>query len=178
MSGRRQTPKKPTPERLRRRALHYLERFATSRSHLRFVLLRRAGREAEHHDIEPGQLAEWVDCLVADLERIGLLNDRLYGEQLLERFLARGHSLRLSGQKLRQKGIGSDLIDALLLNVEDTSDEDAAMALARRKRIGPWRRGEGNQDVKRKELAILARAGFAYAIARGIVETDAIESDG
>lgn len=136
------------------------------------MLLRRAGREAAHHEIAIDCLTEWVDKMLDDFERIGLLNDRLYAEQQFDSLIARGHSLKLVSQKLRQKGLGSDLIETLLAAADDDLNRQAAFALARRKRIGPWRRGEVDPNVKRKELAMFARAGFSYGIAREIIEAD------
>jgi regulatory protein len=45
----------------------------------------------------------------------------------------------------------------------------AAHALARRKRLGPYRTGD-RAAFREKDLAAFARAGFGFAIARRIVD--------
>jgi regulatory protein len=47
----------------------------------------------------------------------------------------------------------------------------AAIALARRRGLGPYRKKEG-AAVRDKDVASLARAGFSYDIARKVVDAD------
>ena len=49
------------------------------------------------------------------------------------------------------------------------TDRAAALLMARRRRIGPWRTGVDSPELRRKELAILARGGFSYGVARDVV---------
>lgn len=172
MSGQSKPIKKPHPARLRARALHYLERFATSRAHLRFVLLRRSRPEAEHHGIDLTALASWIDDLLEDFERVGYLNDQIYAEQLSDRLMARGHSPKMVRQKLRQKGLAGALIDGLFADEQGSLDRQTAITLARRKRMGPWRTVPLDQSRERKELGMFARAGFSYRTAREIIDAE------
>jgi len=165
--------KRPTPERLRRRALHYLERFATSRAHLRTVLLRRATREAAEHGIDVVELAEQVDSLLDDLERVGLLDDRLFAAAKAQSLLQRGFALRRLRATLRQKGIAADLCDEIIAGLQqDRSDldGDAAERFAQRRRLGPWRLRPIDESGRKRELSAFARAGFSYDTARRIVD--------
>lgn len=166
--------KRPTPERLRRRALHYLERFAASRAHLRTVLIRRAEREALEHGVEGATLTQQVDRLLDDLERIGLLDDRLYARSKAQSLLERGYGLRRVQAALRQKGIEaglcSEVVD-LIRQEHDDVDMDAADRFAQRRRLGRWRSRPIDDAGRRRELSALARAGFSYEIARRIVDT-------
>jgi regulatory protein len=63
--------------------------------------------------------------------------------------------------------------------VEGDMDLAAAKALARRRRLGPWR-ATGRAEHRDRDLAVLGRAGFPYAIARRVVDApspDEIEED-
>jgi regulatory protein len=75
------------------------------------------------------------------------------------------------------KGVSEDAIDAALESVfekEIDPDRRAAIAYARRRRIGPWRK-DNRDTFQERDLAALGRQGFAYGIARWIVEADSSE---
>lgn len=169
--------KKPNPERLRRRAFFYLQRFGTSRAHLHEILSRRASREASHFELDMSQVESWIVELLDDLERLGLLNDEAYAGQLFRRLTRQGKSSRQVRAALQAKGLAKAIIDNLFAESSPQLELQAALRLAERKRLGPWRTGEVDAIGKRKELAAFARAGFGYAIAQMIVERDRDELD-
>ena len=51
----------------------------------------------------------------------------------------------------------------------------AAAALARRRRLGPFRRPGEREERRDKDLAALARVGFSYAVARRVIEAPSPE---
>jgi regulatory protein len=64
---------------------------------------------------------------------------------------------------LRAKGVSRDTIEAA---IGETIDElEQARRFVARKRLGSLRRGGMTPESRRKDLASLARAGFAYAVA-------------
>lgn len=89
----------------------------------------------------------------------------------------RGNSSRIIRAKLKQKGLGGDIIDQALAALSD-DDEDpertAAIRFARRRRLGPFSlcRSENNskETQREKHLAAMARAGFSYGIARHVID--------
>lgn len=72
-SGRSRPPKPLTPERLRKAALAYLERYAASTEQLRRVLARRLQRAAAAGVAEVG--AAEIEAELARLTAAGLLDD-------------------------------------------------------------------------------------------------------
>ena len=42
--------------------------------------------------------------------------------------------------------------------------------MARRRRLGPYRPAEARKDQRLRDLATMARAGFAYDVARKVVD--------
>jgi regulatory protein len=48
----------------------------------------------------------------------------------------------------------------------------AAAAFARKRRIGPWRSPAERADRREKDLAAMARAGFAYRVVRLVMDAD------
>ena len=170
--------RRPTPARLRNRALAYLERFPTARAHLRRVLLRRAAPEAQAHEVALDALEADVDALLNDLERLGLLDDRRFAEAKARTLLERGRAPGRVRQTLRAKGVGTDTAAAALDSVEEReglNEWQAIVAYARRRRLGPFRRGEPSPETLTRELAALGRAGFAYGPARRLVEATDVE---
>lgn len=168
--------RKLTPASLRNAALHHLERFATSTANLRRVLLRKLERAARvHPDTDREAAARWIEDLLADLARQGLLDDRLYAEGRVTALRRRGDSSRSVRGKLRRKGLDENLIETLLDGEGETSEVRAAAALARRRRLGPWRTPALREEAREKDLATLARAGFSYDVARRVVDAETPE---
>ena len=142
-------------------ALRYLARYAASRAAVRRVLERRAMRYQIDFD------AAQVEAVLDDLERIGLLDDRAFGQNRARSLQARGRSLRRIRAELADKGIARQAVDDAVASLGADAEMKAAMALARRRRLGPWRQGEPD---RLRELTILARAGFAFGLARRVVD--------
>jgi regulatory protein len=174
---RRPGPKPATPQRLEAIALFHLERFASSSTNLKRVLMRRVQRSAQLHGTDPIAGAAVVDALVERFVRSGLLDDKLYAEARAARLHRRGASARKIAASLAEKGIDRELIGATL--DEDDSDTGhtarpggdlaAAAALARRRRLGPYRLPEKREEFRQKDLGTLARAGFARAVAERVL---------
>lgn len=175
---RRRGPRKATPDYLHRAALHYLERYQSSAENLRRVLLRKVQRSAMAHGTDAEAGAADVDRLIARFESAGLLDDTTYAEARTASLHRRGVSRRGIAMKLRQKGVDPDTIDAALdelAEIEPEPDLAAAVAYARRRRLGPWRR-EGREAAREKDLAALARQGFGYDTARLVIEAEDADS--
>lgn len=195
------TPAKPIPAkpataaRLERVALHYLERYAASEAMVRQVLLRRVDRAvaAGLTEVEAGRAA--VVDVIAKLHRLGYLNDAAFARMRAASLSRRGKSPRAVRETLRQKGVDPDMIeDALGDLAQDAGGDDAAsgesalalaaaIALARRRRLGPFRapslnphteggRQETPEQRRTRDLAALARAGFPFDIARQVIDGD------
>ncbi len=49
-------------------------------------------------------------------------------------------------------------------------EQRAAAALARRRRLGPYRAAEDRKDHRLRDLAAMARAGFAYDVAKKVID--------
>jgi len=169
-------PRKATPQSLHNAALFYLQRFATSAENLRRVLIRRVERSVRAHQTDREEGLAAVDDLIVRFRRSGLLDDRAYAEARARTLRAKGMPSCVVRGKLRQKGVAEDDVDAGLAAVDgDTDDADfvAAVNFARRRRLGPFRRaevvGEARPETGEKDLAILARAGFRYDVARRIL---------
>jgi regulatory protein len=164
---------KLTPERLWRRALAYLQRYAATEASLRRVLTRRALREAEAGGPDSAALAAMVDATVARAREQRLVSDLAFAEARVRRLVARGRSPAAIRAALALKGVEEGVVGQALRRVaEEQGDPDlgAAVAFARRRRLGPWRRGSPLPEAAERELAAMARAGFSFRIARRVID--------
>lgn len=157
-------PKKITATYLHNYALFYLERFASTSAHLKTVLMRRVYKSVYFHgEPEMSQAENWVDDLVARFVKTGLVNDEIYAKGRTQSLRRSGNSRRQITAKLVQKGLGTDTIDQAIETVDEETGHDAelqaALRYVRRRRLGC------NPERHQKDMAALARAGFAYDIA-------------
>lgn len=167
-------PRKIDLRYLENAALYYLQRYATSSANLKNVLGRKIARGCAHHGQDPAPFVAALDQLVARYQQTGLLNDIVYAEGRVQALRRQGLSRQAIRQKLSLKGLGPAEIDHALQQIDATASDDsrdaelaAARTLARRKKIGPWRRAPlADPRDGQKELAAMARAGFSYDIAR------------
>lgn len=174
----RRSAKPPTPERLKRRALYYLERFAASRAHLGHVLARRALRDAAALDLPEAPVRDAIETLLGELERLGLLDDRAYAEARARRLAEKGKPPRRIAQDLASRGVDRALATAATRALEAESPNlelETAIAFARRRRLGPFAREAGGGRPPEKALAAFARAGFSSAVARRILAAASID---
>ncbi len=173
--------RKVTAQYLENAALYYLGRFSAASGHLRQLLVRRVDRSAKAHDTDPVLGREMVDKLIARFLASGLLDDAAYAAGKAKSLRRRGASRSVIAQKLRAKRVAPDQIAGAVGAadadaIEDGEDAEllAAWRLARRKRIGPYRRNTDDRaELRMKDLAALARGGFSYDVARRVIDGDA-----
>lgn len=175
--ARRRRGRPLTSARLEKAALAYLQRFATSTANFRQVMMRRVARSARLHGTEPEEGAGWVEALIARYEAAGLLDDKGYAEARVQTLRARGGSARAIRAKLAAKGVPAPLVERALAAVAEDgpgrggdADLAAALAFARRRRLGPWRVAGARAARRARDLAALARAGFGYDLARRVID--------
>lgn len=168
-------------------ALRYLERYAASVAQLRRVLQERVRRAVAAGVGNAEQGAVWVAALLARYQASGLLNDTAFAETKTASLRRRGASQRKIQGWLAERGVAAaDIRRALDVEATEQGAEAggadngeegqgspevrAAWALARRRRLGPFRPPEQRRERRLKDLAVLARAGFSGTIARQVID--------
>jgi len=154
-------------------ALGYLERFASSAENLRRVLRRRVRRRTS--DTETVQrAAALIDELVERYRKSGIIDDAAYAAARARGRLARGEPLRRIAAGLAAKGVAAEdraaALDALRETAPDP-DLAAACAFARRRRLGPYRRGPAHHKTadRNRDLGSFARAGVGRREAEAVL---------
>ncbi len=181
----------PDAGRLQERALAHLSRYAATEAGLRRVLHRfidRWLRLAEEAGVDGARQAassarEAAGLVVARLAEGGTVNDAAFAESRARRLQKSGRSRRAVAAHLTAKGVSAETVRAVLpdAGAEEGADElAAALAFARRRRIGPFRRSAEPPDAEAafRELGMLARAGFPQDVARAalVMERAAAEA--
>jgi regulatory protein len=168
---RRRRPRQITPEYLEKAALFYLERYASSSANLKAVLMRKVWRAERESEVDREAAEGWIEAVVAKFESAGLLDDRAYAEMRVMSLRRQGESARSIRQKLAAKGVDGDTIDCALDQDEDENDDlVAAIAYARRRRLGPFHTGGERAARREKDLAALARKGFGLDTCRAVID--------
>ena len=176
----------PTPQNLANVALYYLGRYAASEAALRRVLTNRLRRVTMQNsefvkDVERQRvLHSAIETIIATHIKTGALNDAAFAEAKASSLRRQGRSRRAIRQKLCAKGIAGETIATALRQSDDGAEAEeaewnAALALARRRKLGPFRKTPADADRRRKDFAALARAGFSADIARRVLKTEAPE---
>ncbi|MGC2855001.1 regulatory protein RecX [Novispirillum sp. DQ9] len=182
--GAAAAPRKITKARLHNIALHHLERFSASGEGLRRVLERRVFKAGRAGAEVPEEAPAWIAEILDTLRRQGYLDDARFADSTARSLAARGQSLRAIRQRLAAKGVARDHVDAALARLaedlvpagEDAAQADpdmaAAVAYARRRRLGPWRPPEVRADFRQKDMAALARRGFSADVTRRLLDAE------
>lgn len=171
-----------TTDALEKAALAYLERYASSVENLRRVLMRRVTRAARAGTIEPAEGRARVDATVRKMEARRLLDDAAYAGMKARSLSRQGRSRAVIAQRLAAKGVGKEAVGGALdgLAADGETDLAAALRWAKRRRLGPFRAAAERRERRERDLAALGRAGFAYEIARRVVDAptpEAIEEE-
>ena len=169
-------------------ALHYLARYAATEAGLLRVLERRIDRWARvalAAATDPDAITAQVSVakqeargVVARLAEAGAVNDTVFAESRMRSLTRAGRSRRAIGAHLAAKGVGAAALRHMLQDCATDTEFAAALVLARRRRIGPFRGGDPpDAEGRRRELAIFARAGFPQSVAARALDTEASEAE-
>ncbi len=166
-----------TAKYLQNAATFYLERYPSTAEGLRRVLNRRVAKARMLEAPVMENVKQAIDVIVARFVDAGVIDDKAFAQTKARSLHRRGTSSRVTRQKLKMAGVSGDTLDEAMegLGVElDATpaqrEQRAAAALARRRRLGPYRPAEARKDNRLRDLATMARAGFAYDVARKVVD--------
>ena len=179
-------PRKParpiTAKYLQNAAAFYLERYPSTAEGLRRVLNRRVRRAEAAEAPVMDNVAQAIEAVVLKFVDAGVIDDKAFAQTKARSLHRRGTSTRLTRQKLKMAGVDGDTVDQAMTGLDEELHTDperrerhAARALARRKRLGPFRTVGDRKEHRLRDLAAMARAGFAYDVARKVI--DAVDAD-
>ena len=89
--------------------------------------------------------------------------------------LRRGYSLNKINQSLRMKGIDQKFIKSSIEKIKNKEIEPdfvSALRLCKRRRIGALRPDANREIFYKKDMGVLARAGFDYDLSKRVLNLD------
>jgi len=141
-------------------ALAYVGRYATTRARLRDYLARKVAARGWEGEGEPP-----IAAVVERCTELGYVDDASFAAARGAALTRRGFGEQRIAAALRAVGIDADTA-APAREAAREAGLEAALAFARRKRIGPFGSESITPDQRRRHLAALLRAGHAFAVAR------------
>ena len=154
MAQSRPDPKPLDAIRLEQLALAYVARFATSQAKVAAYLSRKL-RERGWEGEGPPPIAEIAERFVA----AGYIDDEAYARAKSGSLLRRGYGMRRVGQALSAAGIEESLRENV--RAGEREQRQAALAMAKKRRFGPYAREEVDKSRREKQIAAMLRAGHA-----------------
>jgi regulatory protein len=174
----------PTEQSLRDAAIAHLARYASTGVGLARVLERRvdnwARRARRYGDADQirAQAAEakaLIEPIVVRLVQIGAINDASYAASRTRSLARGGKSNRAVQAHLAAKGVPAEITRAA--TIPDAEREyGACLTAAKKRRLGPFGAGI-TPELRRREMAALARNGFPERLVREIFELSREEAE-
>ena len=159
----RRVPKPLDSSRLEELALAYVARFATSAAKLEGYLRRKLRERGWEGEGEP-PVAGLVERFVA----AGYVDDAAFARARTGSLLRRGYGARRIGQALHAAGIADEVREGVRAGIDE--QRRAALALAVKRRFGPFGTQLPDRAARERQLAALLRAGHPLDMARALVE--------
>jgi regulatory protein len=171
-----------TAKSLMNAATLYIDRYPTTAEGLRRVLGRRVQRAERAEAPVVEGVKQVIDAIVAKFVDAGVVDDQAFAQTKARSLHRRGSSTRLTRQKLSVAGIDDDTLDKAMAGLDQELHTDpkqrewqAAVALARRRRIGPFRLKDRPEN-RNRDLAAMARGGFDYQLAKRVVDAKDVDA--
>tara|TARA_B100001996_G_C18592645_1_gene566679 strand:+ start:351 stop:911 length:561 start_codon:yes stop_codon:yes gene_type:complete len=161
-----------TIEEIQNFAYSYLEKYSPSKQQLRTYLFKKLIKKKIQISNKK-EIFDLIDTVISSLNDQKLLNDKYYSDAKSRAFLRRGYSLNKIRYSLIKKGIEEKYIKASISKIkENESDPDffSAIKICKKRRIGPVREENNRNLFYKKDISILARAGFSYDISKKVLD--------
>ena len=172
-SSRNRTPRQPPKPlgaaRLEELALAYAARFAVSAAKLAAYLRRKLRERGWDGEGEPQ-----VEAIVMRFVAAGYVDDAAYARAKSASMLRRGLGMRRVSQAWQAAGISQD--DSAAAVAGEAVQRRAALAQARKRRIGPYGAQNPDRAMREKQIAAMLRAGHPLDSARELVNAVSVEA--
>lgn len=158
------------PEGLEQLALTYVARYATTSAKLERYLVRKLRERGWQEDVPAPDIA----ALVERYCELGYVDDEAYARAKSGSLLRRGYGRNRVNQALHQAGIGEQMREDVAPG--EAVQRRAALALARKRRFGPFTPERPEREKREKQIAAMLRAGHSFATAREILDAPSKEA--
>ena len=153
-------------------AYSYIEKYSPSKQQLKVYLMKKVLIKFKTTKSKK-EISELIDSVLVSLEQNKFLNDELYSDSKSRTLLRRGYSLNKINQSLRTKGIDQKFIKQSIEKIKNKEIEPdfvSALKLCKRRRIGAIRPNANRELFYKKDMGVLARAGFDFEVSRKVMD--------
>jgi len=153
-------------DKLLKYAIYYLSKYSSSKKNLEFILKKKIRRMSDEKKIR-FHLYNEIQIIIEKLERLNLINDRVFVESKIQSLQYQVKSKNYIKQYLLQKGIDKQLIEeqiSLFYENNKNLEKDNALKFAKKRNLL-----DSDQDYQKK-ISKMARAGFSYDIVKEILK--------
>lgn len=153
---------------LREMALTYVARYAVSGAKLETYLKRKLRERGWEDEGEP-DIGELVQRYIG----LGYVDDEAFARTKAASLLRRGYGPRRVEQALGAAGIAQDI--RVRMRAGEGAERSSALAMARKRRFGPFGAEHTDRALRERQIAALLRAGHSLDSARELVNAHSIE---
>tara|TARA_Y100001970_G_C14207725_1_gene845041 strand:- start:1135 stop:1695 length:561 start_codon:yes stop_codon:yes gene_type:complete len=158
-------------------AFSYIEKYSPSKQQLKIYLMKKYLIKFRGEKTKK-EVSEIINKIVENLEENSLINDEMYSDSKARSLMKRGYSLNKINQTLKIKGLEENIIKKSLEKIKENKIEPdfvSAIKLCKRRKIGASRPTPNRELFYKKDMGVLARAGFSYELSKRILEIDKSE---
>ena len=155
-------------------AYSYIEKYSPSKQQLKVNLMKKVLIKFKTTKSKK-EISELIDNVLVSLEQNKFLNDELYSDSKSRTLLRRGYSLNKINQSLRMKWIDQKFIKQSIEKIKNKEIEPdfvSALKLCKRRRIGAIRPNANRELFYKKDMGVLARAGFDYDLSKRVLNLE------
>ena len=153
-------------DKLLKYAIYNLIKYSSSKKNLEFILKKKIRRLSDEKKIR-FHLYNEIQIIIEKLERLNLINDRVFVESKIQSLQYQVKSKNYIKQYLLQKGIDKQLIEeqiSLFYENNKNLEKENALKFAKKRNLL-----DSDQDYQKK-ISKMARAGFSYDIVKEILK--------
>ena len=163
-----------TIEEMRNFSFSYIEKYAPSKQQLKTYLLKKYLRSSISL-IKKRDITDLIDLVTEDLEKTKFISDKFYSDSKAKSLIQRGNSINKIRNYLISKGIKDNYIKETINKIKDKNEDQdffSAIKICKKKRIGPCRDQNNRSLFYKKDMSILARAGFDFETSKKVLELE------
>jgi len=153
-------------DKLLKYAVYYLSKYSSSKINLEYILKKKIRRLTEEKKVR-FELYQEIKNVINKLEKLKLLNDKIFAESKINSLLNQAKSKNYIKQYLIRKGVDSILADeqiSLFYEKNQNLEKENALKFASKRNL------LNNDKNYEKKLSKMARAGFSYEIVKEILK--------
>ena len=163
-----------TVEEMRNFSFIYIEKYAPSKQQLKTYLLKKY-MKSTLSSMSKSNINDLIKVVVEDLEKNKFINDKFYSNSKAKILIQRGSSINKIRNYLLLKGVKDKYIKETLDQIKDNNEDQdffSAIKICKKKRIGPSREISNRPLFYKKDIGVLARAGFDFETSKKVMDLE------